>query len=204
MALALLCGCSSFQTEWGPAISAQPAMLVEGTTRIESVTRELGPPAQITALPHGCAFLYEHSVIGEFQAGLSLDLPILRWLKFVHAWNHLDQDVLVLTFDDAGVLRGKADKEWREQLGGGNAAQLLFASVSLTDPALRRQRSDQHRWGRYSLQPLPIVLNADENLRTGEHGLQQLRVAPKFAGQQTLEMTKPMPKKTKFRRRMLE
>jgi hypothetical protein len=204
MAAAMLCGCSSFHTEWGSAVRSHPAPLVAGTTRIETVTRELGPPAQITALPQGCAFLYEHSVIGEFQFGLSVDFPVLRWFKAIRAWNHLDQDVVVLTFDDAGVLRGQGDKDWREQLGGGGAAQLLFASISLTDPALRRQKSDQHRWGRYLLQPLPVVLNEDENLRTGEHGLQQQRVAPKFVGQQTLEMTKPMPKKKKYGRRCLE
>jgi hypothetical protein len=199
-----LCGCSSFRTEWEPALHGDSAKLLEGTTRIENVTQELGPPAQITALPQGCAFLYEHSVIGEFQFGISFDVAFLRWLKFVRAWNHLDQDVLVLTFDDDGILQGKGGKEWREQLGGGGAAQLLFVSISLTDPSLRRQRAYQHYWGRSALQPLPLLLNQESNLRTGANGFQQLRIAPKFVGQQTLEMTKPMPKKKRFRRRNLE
>ena len=170
---------------------------------METVIHDLGPPAQVSALSHGCVFLYEHSVIDEFQFGFSVDYLFLRYLKFVHAWNHLDQDVLVLTFDEGGVLRGKGGKLWREQLGGGNAAQLVVASVSLTDAALRRQRGDQHLWGRYELQPLPVVLNMDENLRTGEHGLQQ-RIAPKYAGQHTLEMDKPMRKKKRFQKQLLQ
>jgi hypothetical protein len=196
---ALLCGCSSFRTEWGRPIGGRPDDFVEGKTRIATVIQELGPPFQVSALPGGCVFLYEHSVIGEFQIGISVDYSFFRYLKFVSARNHLDQDVLVLTFDDHGVLLGRGGKEWRESLGGGGAAQLLFASISLTDPALRLQRSDQLRWGRYDLQPLPVLLNADESLRTGEQGLQQ-RFVPKFAGQQTLEMAKPMQEKSRIKR----
>jgi len=203
-AAVLASGCSSFRTEWGAPVRPESGLLKEGTTRMETVARELGPPAQVTALPDGCAFLYEYSAIDEFQVGLSADFPVLRWLKLVHAFNHLDQDTLLLTFDDLGVLRSQGDKAWRETLGGGNAAQFLFVSLSLTDPELRRQRADQHRWGRYLLQPVPVLLNENQNLRTGENGLQQQRIAPKFAGQQTLEMAKPMTKKTKFGRRCLE
>jgi hypothetical protein len=39
-----------------------------------------------------------------------------------------------------------------------------------------------------------VLLNAEQNLRIGEHGLQQ-RIAPAYAGQNTLEMAKPMSKK---------
>lgn len=204
MAVVVLCGCSSFRTDWGPPIGGQADTFTEGTTRMQTVIHEMGPPTQISALPQGCVFLYEHSVIGEFQFGLSVDYSLLRYLKFVRAWNHLDQSVVVLTFDDRGVLVGKGHKKWREQLGGGGAAQLLFASISLTDLSLRRQRSDLLRWGRSDLQALPIMLNSAQSLRTGENGVHQQHVAPKFAGQHTLEMAKPMVKQKQFRRRSLE
>lgn len=197
IAAAGLCGCSSFRTEWGKPIATEHPALTEGRARVGDVLRELGPPAKASALPGGFAFLYEHTVIREFQFGLSFDYSILRFLKFVHAQNRIERDNLLLLFDDDGVLRSLGRDHWRQKLSGGDAAQFVFSAISLTDPALRRQRSDQLRWGRSCLEPLPVALNAGQSLRSGEHGL-QLSLPPKYAGQQSLEMAKPVkPKKTK-------
>jgi len=190
----LLTGCSSFRTEWGRPLRADAAHFTEGSTRVETVIHALGPPAQVSALPGGFVFLYEHSIVGEFQIGVSVDAPILRYIKFVHASNRLDQDVLMMVFDNEGVLRSMDPEAWREKLGGGNAAQFLFAVMSLTDDSALRQRSPQHDWGRADLGSLPVLLNSPQSLRTGQHGLQQ-RLAPTYAGQHTLEMAKPKPKK---------
>lgn len=193
-----LSGCSSFRTEWGRPIGAEHPSFAEGSTPVAAVLQELGPPSKVSALPGGYVFLYEHSVLTEFQFGFSIDFSLLRLIKFVRAWDWIERENLLLTFDDAGVLCGMDGDHWRERLSGGGAAQLVFGAVSLADPALRRQRAGQHRWGRSCLDPPRVTLNAGQSLQSGEHGL-QLNLAPKYAGQQSLEMEKPVkPRKKKF------
>jgi hypothetical protein len=194
----LLTGCSSFRTEWGRPLRADAQHFAEGRTRVETVIQALGPPARVSALPGGFVFLYEHSRVSEFQIGVSVDAPVLRWIKFVHASNGLDRDIHLMVFDEHGVLRSMDPEAWREKLGGGNAAQLLFAVMSLTDDSALRQRLPPHDWGRTDLQSLPVLLNMQQSLRSGQHGLQQ-RLAPTYAGQHTLEMAKPKPKKKRHR-----
>jgi hypothetical protein len=204
-ALLFLAGCSSFKREWGRSVVVPPGRLVEGRTRAETIVQKLGPPTQLSALPDGFAFLYEHSRTGEFQFGLSLDPgpmvdapEALNWFKLVLARNHLELEVVLLTFNEEGVLRAVATNQWSESLGGGGAIQFLFAVMSLSDvPALRRP-ADAHRWGRTMLRRPPVTLNNDQSLRTGAHGLQQ-RLAPAYAGQSTLEMNPPKKLKEKKR-----
>jgi hypothetical protein len=197
-ALWLLSGCSSFRTEMGRPLTVKTNEFAEGLTRVDTVVHEFGPPHQVSRLSDGFAFLYEYSAISEFQLGFSANLPIVRWFKFVKAWNHLDQDSLILIFDDQGVLRSGGSDGWKESLGGGSAVQILFVSISLSDVSKILRPADAHSWGKRLLQPLPVALNSASSLRTGEHGLQQ-RIAPDYAGQQMLEMTKPKTEKEKKR-----
>jgi hypothetical protein len=182
----------------GRPLTAKTNEFAEGLTRIDTVLGELGPPHQVSRLPEGFAFLYEYSAISEFQFGFSANLPVVRWFKFVKAWNHLDQESLLLTFDDRGVLRSAGSAGWKESLGGGSAVQILFVSISLSDVSEILRPADAHFWGKQLVQPLPVALNSASSPRTGEHGLQQ-RIAPDYAGQQTLEMTKPKTEKEKKR-----
>jgi hypothetical protein len=182
----------------GRPLPAGAAGFAEGRTRVEEVVRELGPPAQASRLPDGFVFLYEYTCMSEFQLGFSLNLPVIRWLKFVRAWNWLDQECLVLTFDDQGVLRGAGAGNWEESLGGGGAVQILFTAMSLSDVDELLRPADAHDWGQALLQPPPVALNSAQSLRNGAHGL-ELRVAPDYAGQQSLEMTRPKTEKEKKR-----
>jgi hypothetical protein len=70
--------------------------------------------------------------------------------------------------------------------------------MSLTDDSALRQRSPQQDWGRAYLKSLPVLLNSQQSLRTGEHGLEQ-RVRQSYAGQHTLEMIKPKKKQKRNR-----
>ena len=194
-------GCSSFRTEWGAPRPQNTRQLEIGEATVREVIHELGPPAKVTSLPGGFAFLYEHSSVREFQLGVSFNAPILKWIKFVRASNQLHQDLLLMVFDDEGVLRSMDSEEWRDRLGGGGAAQLLYSTVSLTDDLALRQRSPQLAWGRDDLQRLPVLLNSQQSLRSGEHGLQQ-RLTPLAAGQTSLEMSASKPLKNKRSRRL--
>jgi len=195
-ALCLLTGCSSFRTELGRPVAAKTGGFAEGQTGVDAVVRDLGPPNAITRLPDGFAFLYEHSRMSEFQLGISANLPVIRWFKFVKAWNHLNQESLLLTFDNQGVLRSVGTRKWEESLGGGSAVQILFVAMSLSDVSDFLYPADAHVWGKSLLQPLPVTLNSAQSLRTGEHGL-QLRSAPDYAGQHTLEMKVPATERFK-------
>ena len=115
---------------------------------------------QISRLPDGFAFQYEHSTVDELQLGFSVDIAFLRFLKFVKAWNGINEEVVLMTFDDRGVLRSASRKEWKESLGGGSAAQLVFAAISLSDPSQIVRPADAHSWGEWLLQPLPVALNS--------------------------------------------
>jgi hypothetical protein len=134
--------------------------------------------------------------MSEFQLGISVNASFLRWFKFVKAWNRLNQESLVLAFDNDGVLRASGLGRWDESLGGGSAMQILFAVISLSDVADILKPADAHSWSQNLLQPLPETLNSSQSLKTGEHGF-ELRIAPTYAGQHTLDMTQPMTEKQK-------
>src|SRR5258705_9222349 len=93
---------------------------------------------------------------------------------------------------------GAGSRQWTDKFGDGTAVQFLVQVMSLSDVSKILTSTDAQMWGKWLLQPLPVTLNSANSLRTGEHGLQQ-RVAPEYAGQQTLEMAKPMTEKEKKR-----
>ena len=196
--LSLMSGCTSLKTEMGRPLHFQPGAFIEGQTRVEAVVASLGPPHRASALTPGFTFLYEHSRVNEFQVSVPVYYSFLRFFKFVHAWNHLDQEAFLLTFDDQGVLRSVGARKWRENLGGGNAIQFLVSVVSLSDVSKVLRPDDAHAWGGTLRHSPPVTLNSRQTLRTGEHGLQQ-RTAPDYAGQQALEMTRPKTEKEKRR-----
>jgi hypothetical protein len=189
-------GCSTISTEVGQPLPESPSSLVEGTTRVETVVHDLGPPHAISALPDGFAFLYEYSRVSEFQLGMSLDFLQLPYFKVIKADSNLSEAARLLTFDEQGVLRAQGSAAWREKLSGGGALQLIVSVLSLTDTTAFRREPDPLTWGRGNLQRPPVTLNSAQDPRLGSNGLQQ-RIAPVFVGQATLEMTRPNPIKIK-------
>jgi hypothetical protein len=197
LSLLLVNGCSSFRTEIGEPVGAKTAGFVLGQSRAENVLQELGPPDSATSLPDGFAFLYEHSIVREFQFGISVNYSIFRYFKFIHAWNSLDQEVFLCSFDNHGILQTAGGKQWKENLGGGTAVQFVLNVMSLSDLSRFLRPADAHSWGEALLEPAPVVLNSAQSLRTGEHGMRQQRMTPDYAGQHTLEMAKPKTEKEK-------
>jgi hypothetical protein len=197
--LLLATGCSSFRTEVSQPLAGKVSGFVEGQARAETVVQQLGPPDSATRLPEGFAFLYEHSVFREFQIGISVNYSILRYVKFIHAWNSLDQEAVLFSFDNEGVLQNASSKRWKENLGGGSAVQFILTVASLSDISKFLRPADAHSWGSALLEPPPMALNSDQSLRTGEHGLRQQRLAPDYVGQHTLEMARPKGEKERRR-----
>jgi hypothetical protein len=166
---------------------------------MSAVLRELGPPHAVSALPDGCVFLYEHSKVDELQFGISLDSIDAPYLKLITANSKLSETAHLLTFDDDGVLRANHLKSWEEKLSGGQALQFVTSVSSLTDITTFQQIPEPLVWGRGRLQPMPVTLNAGQDLGTGEHGVEQ-RLSPRYAGQATLEMAPPKAVKIKSRK----
>jgi hypothetical protein len=196
LALVFSNGCSSFRTEMGHPLCCTADSFTNGQTRLETVVDRMGAPNAATRLPDGFAFLYEYSRVNEFQFGFSVNVSVLRYLKFLRAWNKLEQQALLVTFDNDGVVRNASMGWWKESLGGGSAAQLIVSVQSLSDVARLLRPADANFWGERLLEQPPTGLNSAQSLRTGEHGL-QLRVVPEYAGQETLEMARPQTERSK-------
>jgi len=166
---------------------------------MSTVLRELGPPHAVSALPDGCAFLYEHSKVDELQFGISLDFIDAPYLKLISANSRLSETAHLLTFDEGGVLRAHHLQSWEEKLSGGQALQFVTSVSSLTDISTFQQIPEPLVWGRGRIQPLPVTLNVDQDLGTGQNGVEQ-RLSPRYAGQATLEMAPPKAIKIKSRK----
>ncbi len=137
--------------------------------------------------------LYEYNAVDEKQLGISINLPLLQWFKFVGAKSWLDHQAWVLTFDTNGVMRSWGEEHWRNVLGKGGGAQILVTVSSLVDSSQVRSPAPQHEWGKSCLVPLPRLLNSAQSLDNGSFGFEQT-LSPKAVGQRSLEMTPP-PKK---------
>jgi hypothetical protein len=185
----LLSGCSHLETRLGRPLPAQP-VLVAGETSLSQALAQLGPPARISAAGDGLALLYEYHRIREAQIGFNIDRPILRWIKFVGARGHLEEQTLLLVFDSGDTLLSAGRHEWERTIGGGSAAQILISLASLVDSSRLRTAHSQHGWGSGLLRPLPSALNFPHGPDSGTAGLARA-AAPDAVGQRTLEMRAP-------------
>lgn len=156
-------------------------------THFSSILDQLGPPAKVSALPSGMVFLYEHVSATEKQIGISLDVPIIRWLKFAIAGASDDRQALVLVFDEQGMLQTHRFLEHREDLGKGGAIQLLIAVQPLIDTSHLDDKTGPNEWGTSLLRSVPETLNIRQSLNAGTSGIEQ-KGTPTNPGQHTLEM----------------
>lgn len=163
-------------------------MLRDGQTHYGDVLSVAGPPTKLSALGDDLVFLYEHAAIKERQFGISIDYSWLRFLKFTVGRSKADRQVLVLLFDDQGVLRSHRSRVWADDLGRGSAVQFIMAVVPVTDTGSLDEGPESHRWGTAMLQArLSESLNRANSLETGQRGVETAGT-PDGAGQHTLEM----------------
>lgn len=186
-----LSGCSFFTTELGTPVPETPPRYVVGSTSITEVLNDLGPPFQVTATPGGLAFLYEQVEARETQIGIGGGVFgsfwFLRLIKLVYAWGEADRRVLIVAFDENGRTTAQAHDAWMEDLGTGSAVELIFNAVSLVDTSRLEQDPPAMGWAQGLLRSLPETLNAEQDLGSGQHGVEQLST-PTAVGQHTLEL----------------
>lgn len=163
---------------FGEVLPATAESLVPGAARDTDVLDRLGPPAAITALPGGYAFLYEGGRLTNQSLGASF-----YQAKAAYAWSSAQFAIAAFVFDDEGALQGAAVERSDEGTGsglsfGGEHAH-AFDQVAFLAPA------HQHSWGRKLLRRLPAGLNRGSDITSGAHGLER-RGTPVAVGQRTL------------------
>jgi len=149
-------------------------------THYADVLAALGPPAKLTALPAGFAFLYEHSAVIQHGFNWFLIYPVVG-LRLTKGKRVVDTYAVV--FDAHGFVVGDGRTTGAVPLNFEVAISGMTSSKQLrelTAPA------PVHRWGLSMVKPLPKTLNRGSDIDAGQHGLEQLST-PKGVGQRTLE-----------------
>jgi hypothetical protein len=186
--------CTTIGKQIGEPIAVDRVQLLEGSTSVFQVVDTLGPPHHISALPGGSVMVYEYIDATERQFGLNLDFLGLDWFKMSFGRAKAKRQVLLLLFDDDGLLRAQDYRDWTEDLGNGFGFQLFFVAVPTVDTRHLNAKPEQLSWGRAALEPLPVTLNTGQSLMSGSNGM-EMRGTPDSVGQRTLEMKSTARKK---------
>lgn len=152
-----------------------------------AVLRRLGPPLRMAAIDEGYLLAWEHWYIAEDTLGLSLGALGADFLTVDWGTARATGEFLLLTFDSEHHLTGGGYAGWDSEAGGGRSLQPLVGFVPIVDVDDLLERLPQHRWGAASLRSLPVTLNANSAVDTGQAGLEQ-RGTPKAVGQHSLEI----------------
>ena len=174
--LILTSSCTRIHISNDQAIDTARTHLIQHNTTYTDVLVALGPPAKVTALPSGFAFLYESTQV--LQRGIALSVYFIR-ASVTKGDRVLDSYAVV--FDEHGLVLG------HEKLTKSIPLSVTFAVTIPTGgpPRELTASAPQHHWGMSLLNPLPHTLNAANDIDSGMHGLEQ-RGTPMAVGQRAL------------------
>jgi len=174
--LILISSCTRIHISNDKEIDAASTRTIQHNTPYADVLAALGPPAKVTALPSGFAFLYESTQV--LQRGIALSVYFIR--ASVTKGDRV-LDAYVVVFDEHGLVVG------HEQITKSVPLSLSFAVTIPTGgpPRELTASAPQHHWGMSMLNPLPQTLNAPNDIDAGMHGLEQ-RGTPMAVGQRAL------------------
>ena len=162
-----------------------------GNTHFGAVLDQLGPPHKISALPNGFVFLYEYYAPKGWQVGGRLptqEADALKTFRLDFGAGAARRQTLVLLFDDTGMLTQKQRlQEEGEDVGAGAKVSVLSGSGNLIDTASVDSTGGPNHWGASLLMPMGKSLNREQDLETGQSGVEQVRTTTKV-GQHTLEL----------------
>ena len=187
LSCSVLQGCSRMTYDIGRELSAQQKPAVDDNLEIGDVLEKLGPPHRMSALPNGYVLAYEHWHIVEDKIGVSLGAAGADFLSLDWGSARTSGEFLLLSFNSQHRLVDSTFETWDRDAGGGTGIQPFVSVVSVVDVGDLTNPMPQHRWGAFSLEELPVTLNANSHLDTGQAGLEQ-RGTPISIGQRSLEM----------------
>ena len=174
--LIFVSSCTRIHINNDKEIDTASTRLIQHNTTYADVLAALGPPAKVTALPSGFAFLYESTQV--LQRGIALSFYFIR-VSVTKGDRVLDSYVVV--FDERSLVVGHEKLTKSVPLG-------MAFSVTIPTGGPPRElaaSAPQHHWGMRLLNPLPQTLNAANDIDAGIYGLEQ-RGTPMAVGQRTL------------------
>ena len=152
--------------------------LVASTATDGDVLVALGPPAAITALPDGYAFLYEGGQLRNRGVGASF-----YQARASYAWSAAGFSLAAFVFDREGRLTAAAVE--RSDEGTGKGFSIGSQNAAAVDQLPYILPASQHAWGRQLLDRLPAGLNAGSDPDSGAAGF-ELRGTSPSVGQRAL------------------
>lgn len=186
-AVVVLAGCSVITEDVGQPLQASERQLAQAQD-YASVLRMFGPPHQVSSGTSGMVFLYEEIDVEERQLGINLSVRKATLFKAVVARGMADRRLLLVSFDPSGKTQALAYQERDDAAASGAALQFIFAVTGVVDDDDLSVSPTIHEWGFDLLTAdLPIALNRQQSLHSGEHGVQQ-KATPSGVGQHTLEL----------------
>lgn len=165
-------------TRFGEVLPPAAEELAPGQAQDTDVLAALGPPALITALPSGYAFLYEGGQLTNRSVGANV-----YQFQAGYAWSGAQFAVAAFVFDADGQLRGAAID--RSDSGTGSGFSVGSQRAQAFDQIAFLLPAPQHLWSRQLLRRLPTGLNRGSDIVSGAHGLER-RGTPVSVGQRTL------------------
>jgi hypothetical protein len=184
----VLSGCASLpfsagytieSAEFGDQIPPEAEGFEPGVATHHAVLDGLGPPAAITALPDGFAFLYQGGRLANQSVGASV-----YSLRAGYSWSDAEKAAAVFVFDRAGRLVGGAVDRRADGTGRGFAVGTQRSEAA--DQLVFLLPSSQHFWGRQGLRRPPRTLMQQTNVDSGAHAVEQ-RGTTTRVGQRSLE-----------------
>jgi hypothetical protein len=186
-AVVVLCGgCTLINTSIDEPVDVGRARLEDGRTHYSMVLAQFGPPARISDLPGGHAFLYENVNVRERQIGFYIPIHGLQWIKFLIADATDNRQTLVLMFGEDGVLRNRVLAEQATPMTRAYSFQPIVSVKQMVDTKYLEIAKDQMDWGFSLLDLVPTGLNRGASVDSGQSGL-ELRGSPNGCGQRSLE-----------------
>jgi hypothetical protein len=178
-ALPFSAGYTTDESEFGERLAPAAESLLPGQASDGDVLDALGPPAAVTALPEGYAFLYEAGRLSTKSVGASV-----YSLKAGYAWSDAQFAIGAFVFDSTGRLTGRAIERSDGETGRGFSIGTQKSQAA--EQAIYFLPYEHHRWGSQMLRQLPRTLNQPNNPDSGKAGLERRGTTVKV-GQRSLE-----------------
>ncbi len=188
LALALLAGCVQWREyELGVRIQEADVPRPEDGLTVVDVMARFGPPLRMSSDAAGYTMAWEFWDIDEYKIGFGLGFTGADFLNIDWGRANVQGDFMLLSFDHQHRLVSASFEEWKRNAGGGQGVQVFVSAVDVVDVDDLLDDLSQHRWGGQSLRRLPVTLNQQNRLDSGEAGLEQ-RGGTRVVGQHALEM----------------
>lgn len=187
LAASLLAGCTQWRHyELGEQINQSDVPRPEDGWTTSQVMGKFGPPIRMSSNASGYVMAWEYWVIDEYKVGIGsfisrVDLVSIDWGKA-----SARGDFMLLSFDHEHQLTAATFEKSDRDAGGGQGVQPGFSLIDLVEVGDLTVPLSQHLWGAQSLRRIPVTLNQQNRLDTGNAGIEQ-RGGTSGVGQHSLE-----------------